>query len=84
MVIESWLRHRTWADNGFSIHGILGGFRKTFGWFLLVAFGTQTLFIFGEYFFLPDVFEHLAERVPLDISSLTASLLISLAIATFL
>jgi membrane protease YdiL (CAAX protease family) len=84
MVIESWLRHRTWADNGFSIHSILGGFRKTFGWFLLVAFGTQAFFVFGEYFFLPDVFAHLAARVPWDMSSLTASLIINIAIATFL
>ena len=84
MVIESWLRHRTWADNGFSIRSIFDGFRKTFGWFLLVAFGTQALFFFGVYFFLPDVFVHLAGRVPWDMSSLTASLFISIAIATFL
>jgi membrane protease YdiL (CAAX protease family) len=84
MVIESWLRHRTWAENGFSLRTIPSGLRKTFIWFLLVAFFTQALFIFGGYFFLPDLFTHLVERVPMDISSLNASLFISIAIATFL
>ncbi len=84
MIIESWLRHRTWAENGFSIRTIPSGLRQTFWWFLLVAFGTQALFIFGGYFFLPDLFAHLIARVPMDISSLNASLFISIAIATFL
>jgi len=84
MIIESWLRHRSWAENGFNIRSILSGLRQTFVWFLLVAFGTQALFIFGGYFFLPDLFVHLIGRVPMDISSLNVSLFISIAIATFL
>jgi membrane protease YdiL (CAAX protease family) len=84
MIIESWLRHRTWAENGFSFRTIPSGLRQTFMWFLLVVFGTQALFIFGGYFFLPDLFAHIIGRVPMDIGSLNASLFISIAIATFL
>jgi len=84
MIIESRLRHRTWAENGFSIRSIPSGLHQTFFWFLLVAFGTQAIFILGGYFFLPEVFTHLTSRVPMDISSLNASLFISIGIATFL
>ena len=84
MIIESNLRHRSWADNGFSIRGIPGGLRKTWGWFLLVTFGTQALFIFGDKLFFPDVFQHIIARVPVDITALNAGLFITLAIGTFL
>jgi uncharacterized protein len=84
MIIESWLRHRSWAENGFGIRSILPGFRQTIGWGLLVAFGTQALFILGEKVFLPEVFAHILGRVPYDVSALNAALFIPLAIATFL
>ena len=84
MIIESLLRHRTWAENGFSIRTIPSGLRQTFMWFLLVVFGTQAIFILAGYFFLPEVLAHLISRVPMDISSLSASLFISIGIATFL
>ncbi len=84
MIVESRLRRRTWAENGFSIRSIPSGLRQTFLWLLLVAFGTQALFIFGGYFFLPEFFAHVIARVPIDIGSLNANLFISLAVATFL
>lgn len=84
MIIESWLRHRSWADNGFGIRNIPNGFRRTIGWFLLVVFGTQALFVLGAHFIAPDISAHIIARIPYDVSSLSASLFISLAIATFL
>jgi uncharacterized protein len=84
MIVESLLRHRTWAENGFGIRDIPAGLLNNLGWVLLVAFGTQALFIFSEYFFLPDVFTHIVARVPLNIATLSVGLFISLAVATFL
>jgi membrane protease YdiL (CAAX protease family) len=84
MVIESWLRQRSWTDNGFGMRDIPAGFRKTIGWFLLVVFGTQFLCVFGEHFFLPEVSAHIIKRIPYDVFSLNVGFFISLAIATFL
>lgn len=84
ILVEARLRHRTWADYGFSLRSIPAGIRKTLGWALLVIFGTQVFFVFGEYFFLPDVFQHIAARLPFDLNAINASLVITLVIGTFL
>jgi membrane protease YdiL (CAAX protease family) len=84
MIVESKLRHRTRADFGINYRGIPSGVRNNLGWILLVTFGTQMLFIFGEKFFLPEAFVHLIARVPLDISKLSMGLIVSIALATFL
>jgi uncharacterized protein len=84
MIVEAILRHRTWADFGFTFRNFPSGFVKTFGWFLLVAFGLQAVYIFCDKFFLPEVFTHLLARVPMDIGTLSVGLVISIAVATFL
>jgi uncharacterized protein len=84
MLLESWLRHRSWSENGFSFRDIAAGFRQTFGWFLLVVIGTQALSTFGVYFLLPAVSDHILARIPYDVSSLSVGLFIFLGIATFL
>lgn len=84
MVVEGWLRHRSWADYGFSLRSIPTGMRSTLGWSLLVIFGTQAIFVFGEYFFLPDVFQHIFARLPVDMRIINAAVVITLVIGTFL
>lgn len=84
MVVEGRLRHRTWADYGFRLRTIPAGIHQTLGWALLVIFGTQALFVFGEYFFLPEVFQHIAARLPFDLNAINANLVITLVIGTFL
>ena len=84
MIVEGLLRHRTWADFGFNLRSIPSGLFKTLGWILLVVIGTQALYAIGAKLFLPEVFTHLIARIPLDISAISVSLLITLAIATFL
>jgi len=84
MVIESWRRHRTWAENGFSFRTIPAGFARTWGWILIVVFVAQTVWVLAEKYLFPEVYAHVIGRVSLDISSLNVSLLITLAIATFL
>ena len=83
LIIEGSLRHHTWADNGFGLHNILPGLKKTWGWCLLVAFGTQAAFLLVGRFFLPEVFEYVIKRTPIDLTSLTPALFIGLAVATF-
>jgi uncharacterized protein len=83
LIVEDFLRHRTWADNGFGLRNILPGLKKTWGWCFLVAFGTQALFLFGGRFFLPEVFEYIIKRTPIDLTSLKPALFIAMAIATF-
>jgi uncharacterized protein len=84
LVIESRLRHHSWAENGFKYRDLFSGFRATLGWFLLVAFGSQVLAIYGEHFFLPAVSGHILARVPYDLSTLNAGIFIFLAVSTFL
>lgn len=84
MLVEARLRQRTWADYGFSLRTIPAGLRKTLGWALLVIFGAQVFFVFGEYFFLPEVFQHIAARLPFDLNAINANLMITLVIGTFL
>jgi len=84
MVVESILRHRTRAENGFGFRNILSGLRQNIGWVLLASIASQALTILGEKYLLPDIFTHIFGRVPYDISSLTVSLFVSIAIATFL
>ena len=84
MIVEGLLRHRTWADFGFNFRSIPSGLFKTLGWILLVVIGTQALYAFGAKLFLPEVFTHLIARIPMNISAISVSLLITLAIATFL
>ncbi|MFN8442844.1 MAG: CPBP family intramembrane glutamic endopeptidase [Caldilineaceae bacterium] len=84
ILTDGWLRHRTWADYGFARRSIPDGIRNTLGWSLLVVFGTQAIFVFGEYFFLPDVFQHIFARLPVDMRAMNASVVITLVIGTFL
>lgn len=84
MGVEGWLRHRTWADYGFRLRTIPAGIRQTLGWALLVIFGAQALFVFGEYVFLPEVFQHVAARLSFDLNAINANLVITLVIGTFL
>lgn len=84
IIIESRRRHRSWVDNGFNIRDVPAGFRKTFGWLLLVVFGTQILYFMVEKYFLPDVFAHILARIPFGISQISIGILIILAISTFL
>lgn len=81
---EGRLRQRTWADYGFSLRSIPAGLRKTLGWTLLVAFGAQVCFVFSESFFLPQVFQHIATRLPFELSAINANLVLTLIIGTFL
>jgi membrane protease YdiL (CAAX protease family) len=84
MIVEGLLRHHTWADFGFNLRSIPSGLFKTLGWILLVGIGTQALYAIGAKLFLPEVFTHLIARIPINISAISVSLLITLAIATFL
>jgi uncharacterized protein len=84
MVIESWLRHRSWADNGFNLRTILSGLRKTFGLLLLVVVVLQIGPIYGEHILLPELSAHIINRVPYDLSNLGPGFFIFLAVSTFL
>jgi uncharacterized protein len=83
LIVEGLLRHRSWADNGFSFRTIPTGFKKTWIWCLIVAFGTQALFLVIGRFLYPDLLSYAVKRAPVDVSSLTPALFITLAISTF-
>jgi uncharacterized protein len=83
LIVEAFLRRRTWADNGWGLRNILPGLLKTWGWALLVAFGTQALSVFGDRLFVPELFAHIYARVPFNLAAFTPGLFIALAIGTF-
>lgn len=82
LIIESRLRHRAWADIGFSIRGILAGLRQNLGWILLVGVGIQALVALGAYYFIPEYFRHILARLPVDVSVLSVGLLVTIGVAT--
>jgi uncharacterized protein len=82
LIIERPLRHRGWAEIGFNFRGIPAGLRQNLGWILLVGVGTQALAAFCSYYFIPEYFQHILARLPIDVSSFSAALIISLGIST--
>jgi membrane protease YdiL (CAAX protease family) len=82
LIIERRMRHRTWTEIGFNLHGIPTGLRQNLGWILLVGVGIQALAAFCSYYFLPAYFQHILARLPLDLTSLNVGLIVALGIST--
>jgi uncharacterized protein len=82
LIIEGRLRHRTWMENGFNLKSFPKGVIANLGWILLVGVGTQALAVFGAFAWLPEYSQHVIGRLPLDISTLSISVIIALLIST--
>ena len=82
LIVERYLRGRTWTEIGFNPRSFPTGLRNNLGWVLLVGLGTQALAVFSSLFFCPTYFNHLLARIPFDIGTLSIGIFIALGIST--
>ena len=83
LIIERHLRHRTWAEIGFNLRGTPTGLSQNMGWILLVGVVIQVVAAVISYYFLPEYFQHILSRLPLDVSAVNVGMIIALGISTF-
>jgi uncharacterized protein len=82
LIVESHLRGRTWSEIGFNLRSIPAGLRNNIVWIILVAVVIQALVAYGSYFFLPEYANHLINRIPFEIGTISIGILIALGVST--
>ncbi len=82
LLIERFLRKRSWTGMGFNIKTTPGELLRNLGWVLLVGVGTQALAIFGGKYLLPEFFDHVIARLPIEISTLNVGIFVALLLGT--
>ena len=83
LIIEGWLRKRSWKELGLQTKVFLPALVKNWWLVLLVSIIIQATVIFAAKLWLPEFITHVAARLPFTLTDNLIPVIISLLIATF-
>ncbi|WP_449620997.1 CPBP family intramembrane glutamic endopeptidase [Robertmurraya sp. Marseille-Q9965] len=81
--IEHKIRNRTKAEMGLTFKGLSSALKKIWAYVFLVSIIMQFFFSVIYIYFFPSVYQHVIERVPLELTSTNFQLLFTIVILAF-
>lgn len=81
--VELKIRNRTKKEAGLTFNGLSSTLKKNWMYVFLVSVIMQSLYSIIYIYFFPNVYQHVIERVPLDITSISFQLLFQIVILAF-
>ncbi len=84
LLVERWLRKRSWADLGIRPKQFFQDLRSQLGWVILVAVVIQVGVVLAANWFFPEFLAHVTARLPFVIGGSWLPIILSLFFATFI